>query len=66
MERTAAAIPTSRLVRIHRNEPGFQVRLGERALSIAGGALEILELGQQAHMTHAVRADRYRRATGSN
>jgi NAD-dependent SIR2 family protein deacetylase len=44
MERTAAAIPTSRLIRINRNEPAFQVRLPGRALSIAGGALEVLEL----------------------
>ena len=44
MERTAAAIPTARLARISRMEAEIQVRLGERALSIAGGALEILEL----------------------
>jgi NAD-dependent SIR2 family protein deacetylase len=44
MERTAAAVPTARLVRVNRNEPEFQVRLGDRALGIAGGALEILEL----------------------
>jgi NAD-dependent SIR2 family protein deacetylase len=44
MERTAEAIPTARLVRINRNEPELRVRLGERGLSIGGGALDVLAL----------------------
>jgi NAD-dependent SIR2 family protein deacetylase len=43
MERTAQAIPTARFVRINRNDPELRVELGARAVTVAGGALEILE-----------------------
>jgi hypothetical protein len=42
MERTAQAIRTARLVRINRNDPKLQVRIGDRGLSIAAGALDVL------------------------
>lgn len=42
MERTARAIPTARFVRINRNDPELHVDLGVRALTVAGGALEVL------------------------
>ncbi len=43
MERTAEAIPTARFVRINRHDPELHVDLGSRALTVAGGALEVLE-----------------------
>ncbi|MCC7043941.1 MAG: NAD-dependent protein deacetylase of SIR2 family [Acidobacteria bacterium] len=43
MERTARSVPTSRFVRINRNDPELHVELGARALTVAGGALEVLE-----------------------
>jgi NAD-dependent SIR2 family protein deacetylase len=43
MERTARTIPTARFVRINRNDPELHVKLGARALTVAGGALEVLE-----------------------
>jgi len=43
MERTARAIPTARFARINRNDPEVHVDLGVRALTVAGGALEVLE-----------------------
>jgi NAD-dependent SIR2 family protein deacetylase len=42
MERTARAIPTARFARINRNDPELRVDLGVRALTVAGGALEVL------------------------
>jgi hypothetical protein len=47
MERTAEAIPTARFVRINRNDPELHVDLGPRALTVAGGALEVLEAVRQ-------------------
>jgi len=44
MERTARTIPTARFVRINRHDPGLHVDLGARALTVAGGALEVLDL----------------------
>jgi len=43
MERTAEAIPTARFVRINRHDPELHVDLGSRALTVAGGALEVIE-----------------------
>jgi hypothetical protein len=43
MERTAEAIPTARFARINRHDPALHLDLGPRALSIAAGALEVLE-----------------------
>lgn len=43
MERTARAVPTARFVRINRKEPELHVDLGARALTVAGGALEVLD-----------------------
>lgn len=43
MERVAAAVPSSRFVRINRHDPEMQVDLGARALTVAGGAREVIE-----------------------
>ena len=43
MERTARAIPSARFVRINRRDPDLHVDLGRRALTVAGGALEVLD-----------------------
>jgi len=43
MERTAGAIPTARFVRINRHDPGLHADLGARAITLAGGALEVLD-----------------------
>jgi len=43
MERAAEAITTSRFVRINRNDPHLDVNLGERGLTMAAGALEVLD-----------------------
>jgi NAD-dependent SIR2 family protein deacetylase len=43
MERTARAISTAHFVRINRNDPELHVEMGARALTVAGGALEVLE-----------------------
>jgi hypothetical protein len=43
MERTARAISTARFVRINRHDPELHIDLGARALTVAGGALEVLE-----------------------
>jgi NAD-dependent SIR2 family protein deacetylase len=48
MERTARAIPTARFVRINRNDPELQVDLGVRALTVAGGALEVIQMVARA------------------
>jgi hypothetical protein len=42
MERTAQAIPTARFIRINRHDPKLHVDLDVRALTVAGGALEVL------------------------
>lgn len=43
MERAARAIPSARFVRINRHDPQLGVDLGARAVTVAGGALEVLE-----------------------
>ena len=43
MERTAQTIPTARFVRINRHDPELHVELGARALTIAGGALAVID-----------------------
>jgi NAD-dependent SIR2 family protein deacetylase len=43
MERVAAAVPTARFVRINRHEPDMRVDIGVRALTVAAGALEVIE-----------------------
>jgi len=43
MERAAAAIPSARFVRINRHDPALHVKLGERAITVAAGALEMLD-----------------------
>lgn len=48
MERTARAIPTARFVRINRHDPELHVDLGVRALTVAGGALEVLRMVARA------------------
>lgn len=44
MERAAKAIPTARFIRINLNEPDLHIDLGQRALTVRGGALETLSL----------------------
>jgi NAD-dependent SIR2 family protein deacetylase len=48
MERAAAAIPTARFVRINRHDPELHSELGERAITVAGGALETLDAVMRA------------------
>jgi hypothetical protein len=48
MERTARSIATARFVRINRHDPNLHVDLGSRAVTVAGGALAVLEQVAQA------------------
>jgi O-acetyl-ADP-ribose deacetylase (regulator of RNase III)/NAD-dependent SIR2 family protein deacetylase len=43
MERVAEAIATSRFVRINRNEPHLDVALGDRALTMAARAIDVIQ-----------------------
>ena len=53
MESVAAAIPTARFIRINRDDPRLRADLGERALLIAGGALDTLEGAASARSVHS-------------
>jgi O-acetyl-ADP-ribose deacetylase (regulator of RNase III)/NAD-dependent SIR2 family protein deacetylase len=52
MERTAKTIATARFVRINRHDPHLDVDLGARALTVAGGAREVLEAVAEATPVH--------------
>lgn len=66
MERTARAIPSARFVRINRHEPELRVDLGDRAITVAGGALEVLDQVTVAGAASSKETARVLDATGQS